>query len=102
MLRQGLLLMFPLPHGSAESMDQDHRWAGPDIKIGNPLIMDEHCLNRERFNRSACEWLEVGRNRCRLSTSRHENREEAWNEQSMSPGLAWGNLKISEGTTPVE
>ncbi len=83
-------------------MDQDDRWAGPDIKIGNPLTMDENRLDRERFDRSACEGLKVGRNVCGRSTGGYERGEQAWNEQSMSPWSVEVDRGVSEGTTPVE
>ncbi len=60
-LRQGMLLMFPLPHGSAESMDQDDRRAGTDIEIGDPLVMDENGFDRDTFCRGTFERFKIGR-----------------------------------------
>ena len=51
MLRQGMLLMFSLPHGSAEAMDQDDRRAVADIEIRDPLIMNEDGFDRDTFYR---------------------------------------------------
>lgn len=82
-------------------MDEDHWWAGPDVKIREPLTMNENCFDREGLNRSACEWLEVGRNMCGRRTGRHEQSEETGKEQPPFPWRAWGGQERNVGTTPV-
>ena len=37
---QNRILMFPLPHRSAKSMDEDKRWTLANIKIGNAMVVD--------------------------------------------------------------
>lgn len=83
-------------------MNQDNRWTGPDIKIGNPLTMDENRLDWERFDRSACEWLEIGRNVCGRSTGRHERQYKARGEPRKLLEFAWGWDRVAGGITPVE
>ena len=46
-----MLLIFPLPHGSPEAVDQDDRRACADIQIRDPLIMDEDGFDRHAFYR---------------------------------------------------
>jgi len=60
-LRQGMLLMFPLPHGSAKAMDQDDRWAVADIEIRDPLITDENSFDRDAFDRATFQRFKIRR-----------------------------------------
>ncbi len=60
-LGQRMLLMFPLPHGSTEAMDQNDRGAGTDIEIRDPLIMDENSFDRNAFYRSTFQCFKIGR-----------------------------------------
>ena len=47
--------MFPLPHGSAESVDQDHRLALTQVEICHCLAFDLHGMDRETL-----EGFEIG------------------------------------------
>lgn len=57
-----MLLMLPLPHGSAEPMDQDDRRAVTDVEVRNPLILDKHGLDRDGLERWPFERFKIGRN----------------------------------------
>ena len=83
-------------------MDQDNRWAGPDVQICYPLTMDENRLDRERFDRGACKWLEVRRNVCGGNTGRHERRYKACDEPRKLPEFAWVWDLVAGAITPVE
>ena len=61
MLRQGMLLMLPLPHRSAKAVDEDDRRACPDIEIGDPLTMDEHGVDRDALDRGAFQRFKIRR-----------------------------------------
>lgn len=61
MLRQGMLLMFPLPHGSAKAVDEDDWRASTDIEIGYSLTMDENGVDGDAFYRGAFQRFKIGR-----------------------------------------